>query len=69
MSQNPPSPSTAGPLPLEGPIAQRVAQLPEPSMSEIAFRIGDGRVQNFSRDCRRRFGVTPTADRCSGPRL
>ena len=49
--------------------ARGLVQLSELSMSEIAFRIGYGRVQEFSRDYRQRFGVTPTADRCSGLHL
>ena len=36
-------------------------------MTEIAFRIGYSRVQEFSRDYRREFGVKPTADRKNRP--
>ena len=36
-------------------------------MTDIAFRIGYSRVQEFSRDYHRRFGVTPTADRKNRP--
>jgi AraC-like DNA-binding protein len=37
------------------------------SLTEIAFRVGYGRVQELSRDYRRQFGVTPTEDRQAGP--
>ena len=35
--------------------------------SEIARRVGYGRVQEFSRDYHKEFGVTPTNDRMAGP--
>jgi transcriptional regulator GlxA family with amidase domain len=37
------------------------------SMSEIACRIGYCRVQEFSRDFRKQFGMTPTEAREQGP--
>ena len=37
------------------------------SLTEIALRVGYGRVQELSRDYRRQFGVTPTEDRQTGP--
>ena len=37
------------------------------SMSEIAYRIGYTRVQEFSRDFRQHFGLTPTQTREQGP--
>jgi AraC-like DNA-binding protein len=37
------------------------------SMSEIAYRIGYSRVQEFSRDFRQHFGLTPTQTRERGP--
>lgn len=37
------------------------------SLTEIAFQVGYGRVQELSRDYRRQFGVTPTEDRKAGP--
>jgi AraC-like DNA-binding protein len=46
--------------------ARGLVQLSEMSMSDIAFRIGYGRVQEFSRDYRRHFGVTPSDDRARG---
>ena len=36
-------------------------------MTEIALRVGYGRVQELSRDYRLRFGVTPSQDRDAGP--
>jgi AraC-like DNA-binding protein len=36
-------------------------------MTEIAMRVGYGRVQEFSRDYHRRFGICPRADRRAGP--
>ncbi|MCP4784694.1 MAG: helix-turn-helix domain-containing protein [Fuerstiella sp.] len=38
------------------------------SMTDVALSVGYGRVQEFSRDYRRRFGITPTEDRKAGPR-
>jgi transcriptional regulator GlxA family with amidase domain len=35
--------------------------------SEIARRVGYSRVQEFSRDYHKEFGVTPTNDRTAGP--
>ena len=40
------------------------SQLP---MTEIALRVGYGRVQELSRDYHRTFGLTPTDDRQAGP--
>ena len=37
------------------------------SMTEVAFRVGYGRVQEFSRDYRKAYGTTPSEDRKSGP--
>jgi AraC-like DNA-binding protein len=37
------------------------------SMTEIAVRVGYGRVQELSRDYHRRFGKTPRTDRRDGP--
>ena len=37
------------------------------SLTEIALRVGYGRVQELSRDYRRQFDVTPTEDRQTGP--
>lgn len=37
------------------------------TMSEIAYRIGYSRVQEFSRDFHRHFGLTPTEAREQGP--
>jgi len=37
------------------------------SLTEIALRVGYGRVQELSRDYRRLLGVTPTDDRQAGP--
>jgi AraC-like DNA-binding protein len=37
------------------------------SLTEIAFQVGYGRVQELSRDYRRQFGATPTEDRRAGP--
>jgi len=39
----------------------------ELSLTEIALRVGYGRVQELSRDYRRQVGVTPTEDRQAGP--
>ena len=36
-------------------------------MTQIALSIGYGRVQEFSRDYHKRFGITPSADRKAGP--
>lgn len=38
------------------------------AMTDIAMSVGYGRVQEFSRDYRKSFGVTPTQDRKAGPR-
>jgi transcriptional regulator GlxA family with amidase domain len=48
--------------------ARGLVQCSKLSMSEIAYRVGYGRVQEFSRDYRRHFGVVPTEDRRRGPR-
>ncbi len=37
------------------------------SMTEIAFRVGYGRVQEFSRDYRKAYEKTPSEDRAGGP--
>ena len=49
--------------------ARGLVQLSELSMSEIACRIGYGRVQEFSRDYHRQFHTTPTEDRSQGLQL
>jgi AraC-like DNA-binding protein len=49
--------------------ARGLVQLSDLSMSEIAFRVGYGRVQEFSRDYHRQFDITPTEDRSRGLRL
>ena len=46
-----------------------LVQLSDLTMSEIAFRIGYGRVQEFSRDYHRQFGIAPTEDRLRGVQL
>jgi len=48
--------------------AQGLVLHSELPMTEIALRVGYGRVQEFSRDYRKHFGITPTQDRRSGPR-
>jgi len=47
--------------------ARGLVQLSDFPMSEIAFQIGYNRVQEFSRDYRKRFGTTPSEDRSIGP--
>ncbi len=47
--------------------ARGLVQHSTESISEIAYRVGYGRVQEFSRDFRRRYGATPTAIRRAGP--
>jgi AraC-like DNA-binding protein len=47
--------------------ARGLVQLSDQTISEIAYRVGYRRVQEFSRDYRNRFGVTPTEDRQRGP--
>lgn len=47
--------------------ARGLVQLSELTMSEIACRVGYGRVQEFSRDYGKLFAVTPTQDRNAGP--
>jgi AraC-like DNA-binding protein len=39
----------------------------ERTMTEIAFSVGYGRVQEFSRDYRAACGISPTQDRARGP--
>lgn len=46
--------------------ARGLTQFSDCSMTEIAYRIGYTRVQEFSRDYRRCFGMTPTEDRRTG---
>lgn len=48
--------------------AQGLVQHSNYSISEIAFRVGYNRVQEFSRDYHRHYGVSPTEDRKSVPR-
>jgi transcriptional regulator GlxA family with amidase domain len=48
--------------------ARGLVQYSKLSMSEIAYRVGYCRVQEFSRDYHRHFGVVPTEDRRRGPR-
>ena len=47
--------------------ARGLVQLSDLNMSQIAYRVGYGRVQEFSRDYRKHFGVTPSDDRKRGP--
>ena len=47
--------------------ARGLVQFSRMNMSEIAYRIGYGRVQEFSRDYAREYGRTPTKDRQAGP--
>ena len=47
--------------------ARGLLQLTDLSMREIAARIGYGRSQEFSRDYRKHYGCTPSADRRNGP--
>jgi transcriptional regulator GlxA family with amidase domain len=47
--------------------ARGLVQLSDLSMSEIAYRVGYGRVQEFSRDYRTQFSRTPSEDRKRGP--
>jgi hypothetical protein len=47
--------------------ARGLVQSSDLSMSEIAYRIGYSRVQEFSRDFRQHFGRTPTQTREQGP--
>jgi AraC-like DNA-binding protein len=47
--------------------ARGLVQSSNLSMSEIAYRIGYTRVQEFSRDFRQHFGLTPTQTREQGP--
>lgn len=49
--------------------ARGLVQLSELTMSQIACRTGYGRVQEFSRDYHRQFGITPSEDRSRGLRL
>lgn len=37
------------------------------SLTDIALRVGYGRVQELSRDYRQHFGITPREDRQRGP--
>ena len=48
--------------------ARGLVQHSDYSMSEIAYRVGYNRVQEFSRDYHRHNGVSPTDDRKSVPR-
>jgi AraC-like DNA-binding protein len=47
--------------------ARGLVQSSNLSMSEIAYRVGYTRVQEFSRDFRRHFGLTPSQTRERGP--
>jgi AraC-like DNA-binding protein len=47
--------------------ARGLVQSSNLSMSEIAYRIGYSRVQEFSRDFRQHFGLTPSQTREHGP--
>jgi AraC-like DNA-binding protein len=47
--------------------ARGLVMFSELSMTEIAFRVAYSRVQEFSRDYRKAYGVMPTADRRCGP--
>ena len=46
--------------------ARGLTQFSSCSMTEIAYRVGYTRVQEFSRDYRKYFGMTPTQDRKAG---
>jgi AraC-like DNA-binding protein len=46
--------------------AQGLVQLSQQTMTEIAMKTGYQRIQEFSRDYRKHFGTTPTADRQRG---
>jgi AraC-like DNA-binding protein len=47
--------------------ARGLVQSSNLSMSDIAYRVGYSRVQEFSRDFRQQFGLTPTQTREQGP--
>jgi len=47
--------------------ARGLVQFSSRSISEIAYDVGYERVQEFSRDYRKFFTCTPTADRATGP--
>lgn len=47
--------------------ARGLVQFSDMNMSEIAYRIGCGRVQEFSRDYKKEYNRTPTEDREAGP--
>lgn len=44
-----------------------LVQLSDLTISEIAYRVGYQRVQEFSRDYRKHFGISPCEDRKAGP--
>lgn len=47
--------------------ARGLVQHSKYNITEIAFRVGYNRVQEFSRDYHKRYGKTPTEDRQSAP--
>lgn len=47
--------------------ARGLVQYSHTPITEIALRVGYGRVQELSRDYRQRFGVSPRDDRLAGP--
>lgn len=47
--------------------ARGLVQHSQYSITEIAFRVGYNRVQEFSRDYHKRYGTTPTEDRQEKP--
>jgi AraC-like DNA-binding protein len=48
--------------------AQGLVQLSQQTMTEIAFKTGYQRVQEFSRDYHKHYGITPSEDRKRGPK-
>ncbi len=50
-------------------MARGLVQMSRLTFSEIAERVGYGRVHELSRDYHKQFGVTPTADRAQYPRI
>jgi AraC-like DNA-binding protein len=48
--------------------ARGLVQLSQQTMTEVAFKTGYQRIQEFSRDYRKHFGITPTEDRERGPK-
>jgi transcriptional regulator GlxA family with amidase domain len=48
-------------------FARGLVQHSDLTITEIAFRVGYARSQEFSRDYHRRFGITPREDRARPP--